>query len=241
MNTNRHLAGEIAQEWDEIPFEGDEGKAKRAQLTALVEQIIPFQMTHNAEAEACDLLMEIEQLEMLEQHVDEAAHNRVCLYLISCVPYVPDPENVNLLKTALSIFRKFQQWPLALRLALQINDHALIEEVFLACKDGYDEICFDLGVINLCNLLLVFRTMRKQLAFMLGRQQIFLELNEELEDYDDLIEIMSNTHLNNHFLSLAREVSVRSILLSIYKRIKTRVVTIIISKYLVGHYGTQDT
>lgn len=49
--------------------------------------------------------------------------------------------------------------------------------------------------------------MRKQLAFMLGRQQIFLELNEELEDYDDLIEIMSNTHLNNHFLSLAREVN----------------------------------
>lgn len=55
-------------------------------------------------------------------------------------------------------------------------------------------------------LLFLFRTMRKQLAFMLGRQQIFLELNEELEDYDDLIEIMSNTHLNNHFLSLAREV-----------------------------------
>ena len=43
---------------------------------------------------------------------------------------------------------------------------------------------------------------------MLGRQQIFLELSEELEDYDDLIEIMSNTHLNNHFLSLAREVNI---------------------------------
>ena len=50
--------------------------------------------------------------------------------------------------------------------------------------------------------------MRKQLAFMLGCQQIFLELSEELEDYDDLIEIMSNTHLNNHFLSLAREVTI---------------------------------
>jgi len=181
----RHLSGEIAQEWDEIPF--DEGKDKREQLTALVQQIIPFQMTHNAEAEACDLLMEIEQLEILEQFVDEAAHNRVCLYLSSCVPYVPDPENVNLLKTALSIFRKFNQWPQALRLALQINDHTLIEEVFLACKDS---------------------VMRKQLAFMLGRQQIFLELNEELEDYDDLIEIMSNTHLNNHFLSLARELDI---------------------------------
>ena len=72
-----------------------------------------------------------------EQFVDEAAHNRVCLYLSSCVPYVPDPENINLLKTALSIFRKFNQWPQALRLALQINDHTLIEEVFLACKDRY--------------------------------------------------------------------------------------------------------
>lgn len=50
-------------------------------------------------------------------------------------------------------------------------------------------------------------TMRKQLAFMLGRQQVFLELSEELEDYDDLIEIMSNTQLNNNFLSLAREVN----------------------------------
>lgn len=129
------MSGEIAQEWDEILFEDEEDKARKAQLTGLVAQIIPYQMTHNAEAEACDLLMEIEQLEMLEQHVDEAAHNRVCLYLSNCVPYVPDPENVNLLKTSLSIYRKFNQWPQALRLALQINDHALIEEVFLACKD----------------------------------------------------------------------------------------------------------
>ena len=132
---NRHLSGEIAQEWDEIPLDGEEGQQKREQLSNLVKQIIPYQMTHNAEAEACDLLMEIEQLEMLEQYVDDAAHNRVCLYMSSCVPYVPDPENVNLLKTALSIFRKFQQWPQALRLALQINDHSLIEEVFLGCKD----------------------------------------------------------------------------------------------------------
>lgn len=130
----RHLAGEIAQEWDEIP-DGEEGQKKREKLSNLVKQIIPYQMTHNAEAEACDLLMEIEQLELLEQYVDDAAHNRVCLYLSSCVPYVPDPENINLLKTSLSIFRKFQQWPQALRLALQLNDLKLIEQVFLDCKD----------------------------------------------------------------------------------------------------------
>lgn len=44
------------------------------------------------------------------------------------------------------------------------------------------------------------------MAFMLARQQIYLELDENMDDYDDLVEIMSNAHLNNNFLSLAREV-----------------------------------
>lgn len=70
---------------------------------------------------------------------------------------------------------------------------------------------------------------------MLGRQQIFLELNEELEDYDDLIEIMSNTHLNNHFLSLAREVR-----MSLFIMIGSNKRKQIYWK-LVGYYGAQDT
>ena len=50
---------------------------------------------------------------------------------------------------------------------------------------------------------------RKQLAFMLGRQQVFLDLEEEegLEDREDLKEIISNVLLNNNFLNLAREVN----------------------------------
>ena len=49
---------------------------------------------------------------------------------------------------------------------------------------------------------------QKQLAYMLGRQQIYLELEDEDEDFDDLAEIMSNSHLNNNFLALAREVCI---------------------------------
>ena len=50
-------------------------------------------------------------------------------------------------------------------------------------------------------------TLRKQLAFMLGRQQVFLELDEtECEEVEDIADIMSNVHLNNNFLALAREV-----------------------------------
>lgn len=47
---------------------------------------------------------------------------------------------------------------------------------------------------------------QKQMAFMLGRHGMFLELNEDVEDYEDLTEIMSNVQLNSNFLALAREV-----------------------------------
>lgn len=54
------------------------------------------------------------------------------------------------------------------------------------------------------------KLIQKQMAFMLARQQIYLELDENMDEYDELVEIMSNAHLNNNFLSLAREVRVFS-------------------------------
>jgi 26S proteasome regulatory subunit N1 len=53
----------------------------------------------------------------------------------SCVPYVPDPENTQLLKTALRIFRKFDQYPQALRIAMQLNDMEEIKNIFEGCGD----------------------------------------------------------------------------------------------------------
>lgn len=180
----RHLAGEIAQEWGDLSEKDEE---KKAELLKLANEIVPYNMKHNAEAEACDLLMEIERLDLLESYVDIDAYPRVCLYLTSCVPFVPEPENTNLLKTTMKIFLKFQQFPEALRLALQLNDVSIIKETFLACGDS---------------------AIRKQMAYMLGRQQVFLELDDATDDYDDLVEIMSNSHLNNNFLALARELDI---------------------------------
>jgi 26S proteasome regulatory subunit N1 len=177
----RHLSGEIASNWPEA------SETFRTRLVDLIQMIIPYNMAHNAEAEACDLLMEVERLDLLEQYVDESAYPRVCLYLQSCVPYVPDPENINLLKCALNLSKKFNQHTQAMRLALMLNDIKVVEEIFTSCKDPATQ---------------------KQLAFMLGRQQVFLELNEGCNDYDDLVEIMSNSHLNNHFLNLARELDI---------------------------------
>ncbi|XP_035773479.1 26S proteasome non-ATPase regulatory subunit 2-like [Anopheles albimanus] len=178
----RHLSGEIASNWPEST-----DNLFKNRLIELIHQIIPYNMAHNAEAEACDLLMEIERLDLLENYVDESAYPRVCLYLQSCVPFVAEPENISLLKCALNLSRKFKQHTQAMRLAMMINDTELIKEIFMSCGDI---------------------AVQKQLAFMLGRQQIFLELPEGSNDYDDLVEIMSNSHLNHHFLNLARELDI---------------------------------
>ena len=116
----RHLSGELSSEWDELASQKSDSTSKK--LIALVHQIVPYNMAHNAETEACDLLMEIDRLDFLEQYVDESAYQRVCLYLTSCVPYVADPENTTLLHASLKLYKKFGQYPQALRLAMQLND-----------------------------------------------------------------------------------------------------------------------
>lgn len=72
------MAGQVAQEWQETD---GENKEMLDNLVKLAKQIVPYHMNHNAEAEACDLLMEIEKLDLLSDYVDESAYARVCLYL----------------------------------------------------------------------------------------------------------------------------------------------------------------
>lgn len=61
------------------------------QLLALALDIVPYLLKHNAEADAVDLLMDIEALEKLPQFVDKESFSRVCLYLMRfafvCLPF----------------------------------------------------------------------------------------------------------------------------------------------------------
>ncbi len=77
---------------------------------------------------------------------------------------------------------------MALRCAIQLNDMNLIQQIFYDCKDDL---------------------VRKQLAFILGRQQIYWDINNEKVDNSDFFkEIMSNSRLNQNFLNLARELDI---------------------------------
>ena len=55
-------------------------------------------MSHNAEAEAADLLIECQQLDKLVTSVppvvDEHNHHRVCLYLIRTADFMSQPEDL---------------------------------------------------------------------------------------------------------------------------------------------------
>lgn len=67
------LEAEIAEEWNR-------DKENRDKLLPLIKSIVAFDMKHNAEIQACDLLMEIERLDLMQ--VDKSNYLKVCLYLI---------------------------------------------------------------------------------------------------------------------------------------------------------------
>lgn len=172
----RHIAGQVAQKWQTEDCDQEK-------LLKLVHQIVPYHMKHNSEYETVDLLMEIERLSLLEENLDnEDACSRVCLYLIRCVPFVADPDNIMALETAIKIFLKFKKYSEALPIAIQLGGMDLIERILKTCPD---------------------RSVQKQMALQLGRQQIFIEdADQELKD------LMSNSHLSENFKGLARELDI---------------------------------
>ena len=74
----RHLAGEIVEEY-QVRIESEKSTEE---LLKLALEIAPFFMKHNAEADACDLLIEMEALDQLPSLVDKNTYQRVCLYIV---------------------------------------------------------------------------------------------------------------------------------------------------------------
>lgn len=74
----RHLALEIGKEFqsrlnDDKPTDD---------ITDLALTLVPFFLKHNAEADAVDMLTELEMIEQVEQYLDDDTYSRVCLYMV---------------------------------------------------------------------------------------------------------------------------------------------------------------
>lgn len=94
----RSLAGEIGQEYNQRVIAGADPEEDKAfeDLLRMVHVIVPFHVTHNAEAEAVDLLIEVQRLKFLLEldSIDENNYQRICLYLIKTANYMSDPDDL---------------------------------------------------------------------------------------------------------------------------------------------------
>lgn len=176
----RHLALEIGESYQENLGVDEQLVAK---LVRLGLQIVPFFLKHNAEADAVDLLLEIECIDKLPGFVDENTYARVCLYVTSCVPYLAPPDDVSFLNTAYSIYLSHNQLTQALTLAIKLDDNELIKQVFESTSD---------------------ELVHKQLGFILSQQNSNFKYPGENQDVQDCI---SNVKLAEYFQYLVKELN----------------------------------
>ena len=176
----RHLALEIGQDYQKRLTDDEDVD----DLVDLTRTLVPYFLSHNAEADAVDIMSEIEIIQEIPKYLDENTYGRVCLYMVSMVNLLTYPEDQQFLRTAHDIYKQYNKLPQATVLAIRLNDIGLIRKDFDSTEDV---------------------SMKRQMAMLVARQQIWLP-TEEIED-DNLRECLSNEKLPDHFKSLAKELN----------------------------------
>ena len=192
---SRHLAGEIGDAYVKRVEDvgGEESKAELGDLMELVQEIVPWNMAHNAEPEAVDLCLEVNRLDMILAAIDVDNASRACLYLLSCAAYLPEPEDKTVYMCAYESYLKVNLSTDALRVALKMGDLGLMARVMGSVSDPIE---------------------KKQLAYILGDARVWIDLTEgdaAVEDEalcEELQLIMGNVRLNERYLALARDLDV---------------------------------
>ncbi|KAL5362378.1 hypothetical protein BJX96DRAFT_166620 [Aspergillus floccosus] len=179
----RHLALEIGQEYqNRLNAEKDV-----QDLIDLSLSLVPYFLSHNAEADAVDLLSELEIIEEIPRFLDENTYSRVCLYMVSMVNLLTYPEDQQFLRTAHEIYVRYRELTKAIVLAIRLNDTDLIRSDLNATTD---------------------KSLKRQMAFLVARQQIWLDLTDEDEEDEAFVDCLNNTSIPKHFKSLGKELNI---------------------------------
>ena len=179
----RHLALEIGQDYQKRMLDDEDPQ----ELIDLARSLVPYFLSHNAEADAVDILSELERIQEIPNYLDENTYPRVCLYMVSMVNLLTYPEDQQFLRTAHDIYKRYNKLPQAMVLAIRLNNIDLIHKDFDSTPDV---------------------AMKKQMALLVARQQIWLNAPSEAEEDQELVECLSNTKLPDHFKSLAKELNI---------------------------------
>jgi 26S proteasome regulatory subunit N1 len=179
----RHLALELGEVYTKR-LTADEPYQELIDL-ALV--LVPLFLKSNAEADAVDLMSELEIIEDIPKFLDKDTYPRVCLYMVSMVPLLTYPEDQQFLRTAHNIYKQYDQLTQAIVLAIRLNDIELIKSDFESTNDV---------------------ALKKQMAFLIARQQIVLDLPTDTQEEQEIAECLNNTKLPDHFKALAKELNI---------------------------------
>jgi 26S proteasome regulatory subunit N1 len=217
----RSLAGEIGQEYNARVIAGadPDDDAPFADLLGMVDIIVPFNVEHNAEAEAIDLLIEVQRLKKVLDldSIDEKNYKRVCLYLIKTADFMSDPDDYMVSST-----QNFPNFQAAIDLIVTdscwypfISQEVLESayELFRKQSQYYDALRVALRLGNedaipeLMSQCSDDPLMKKQMCFLLARQRINYEVEGD-DDEDELNEIIGNEKLSEEFLKVAQDLDV---------------------------------
>ena len=179
----RHLALEIGEVYGKR-IAADESTAD---LVDLALSLVPLFLKSNQEADAVDLMSELEIIEELPKFVDENTYGRVCLYMVSMVNLLTYPDNEQFLRVAHGIYKNYKQYTQAMVLAIRLNDYDLIATDFDDAPDP---------------------ALKKQLAFLVARQRICLDHPRETPDDEEIVECLGNVKLPEHFKALGTELNI---------------------------------
>ena len=179
----RHLALEIGQDYQRRMTDDEDAQ----DLVELARTLVPYFLSHNAEADAVDILSEMERIQEIPQYLDENTYPRVCLYMVSMVNLLTYPEDQQFLRTAHDIYKSYKKLPQAMVLAIRLNDTDLIHQDYESTED---------------------LALKKQMALLAARQQIWLEPSLEPGTEQDLIACLNNTKLPEYFQTLAKELNI---------------------------------
>lgn len=179
----RHLSLEIGQDYQRRM----EDNADVEDLNGLAKLLVPYFLSHNAEADAVDILSELEKIQEIPQYLDENNYGRVCLYMVSMVNLLTYPEDITFLRTAHDIYKQYNKLPQAMVLAIRLNDLDLIHQDFNSTSD---------------------LALKKQMAILVARQQIWIEPPSDSEEDTELADCLSNTKMPDYFKGLAKELNI---------------------------------
>jgi len=199
----KHLAAEIRIEYEtRLLAEDDAEKTadliEESLIMDVVHEIVEYYMDHNAEADAIDLLLEVERKELIKDFCKEHNHLRVCEYLRSCASFLPPPDDTEIYHICFDLNLKFKSYYNAIRFALKLDDKKLVRQVMRSLKER--------------------PLMKRQCAYLLGWHQYMgydeneedelseneetnypiLESNKEIEDYEiKFSKSMNNEDIDN--------------------------------------------